>query len=93
MSAPVARALDWDALMRAGMHGLRLLPEQFWSLTPGELLVMLGAERRPEPMTRDRLAELAAQYPDQPSIAGRAGKQGAENYDQQERFSNQPGQH
>ena len=34
--------LDWPALMRAGMLGLRLTPREFWQLTPAELRLMLG---------------------------------------------------
>jgi len=39
-----ARGLDWPGLMRAGLHGLRLTPAQFWALTPVELMIMLGRE-------------------------------------------------
>lgn len=56
--------LDWPALMRAGLHGLGLTPEQFWRLTPLELRMMLGAEQIAPPLTRARLAELAAAFPD-----------------------------
>lgn len=58
--------LDWAGLMRAGMRGLRLRPDQFWALTPAELALMLGVEAGPPAMTRDRLAELAARFPDRP---------------------------
>lgn len=58
------RGLDWPGLMRAGLHGLGLRPGQFWALTPAELALMLGIEARPPAMTRARLAELAARYPD-----------------------------
>lgn len=57
--------LDWPGLMRAGMQGLGLRPDQFWALTPAELALMLGVGAGPAMMTRDRLAELAARYPDQ----------------------------
>jgi uncharacterized phage protein (TIGR02216 family) len=55
---------DWRGLMRAGMHDLRLTPDQFWRLTPAELLVMLGIEGGAAPLTRARLAELSAAFPD-----------------------------
>ncbi|MDQ1899778.1 phage tail assembly chaperone [Paracoccus sp. WLY502] len=58
--------LDWPGLMRAGMRGLGLRPDQFWALTPAELALMLGVEAGSPAMTRDRLAELAARYPDRP---------------------------
>ena len=55
---------DWAALMRAGIRGAGLSPEAFWRLTPVELLLILGVEAGAVPMTRARLAELAARYPD-----------------------------
>lgn len=61
--------LDWPGLMRAALRppalgGLGLTPAIFWALTPAELALMLGVEPGQGAMTRDRLAELAAQYPD-----------------------------
>jgi uncharacterized phage protein (TIGR02216 family) len=43
--------LDWAAMMRAGMPGLGLSPQEFWRLSPAELLLMLG-ETGPAPMQR-----------------------------------------
>lgn len=57
--------IDWPGLMRAGMGDLRLTPDQFWRLSPVELRIMLGAEAAVPPLTRARLEELAAAYPDQ----------------------------
>lgn len=57
-------AIDWAGLMRAGLHGLRLEPARFWALTPAELRMMLGAEQAVPPLTRARLEELAAAFPD-----------------------------
>ena len=62
--------LDWPGLMRAGMRDLRLLPDQFWQLTPSELALMLGVEPAPARMTRDRLADLLMKFPDAPVRAG-----------------------
>lgn len=56
---------DWPALMRAGMQGLRLTPEQFWRLTPAELRLMLGQGATQAPMNRAGLAALQAAWPDQ----------------------------
>ncbi|SFR41574.1 phage conserved hypothetical protein [Yoonia tamlensis] len=56
--------LDWQGLMRAGLHGLRLTPAQFWALTPFELQTMLGQTQAVAPMGRNRLAELEQAYPD-----------------------------
>ncbi|WP_124087855.1 rcc01693 family protein [Pseudogemmobacter humi] len=60
----MSRRLDWPGLIRAGLHGLGLEPGAFWRLTPVELRIMLGAEQGAPPLTRARLAELAAAFPD-----------------------------
>ena len=68
MSGEGEQGLDWPGLMRAGMVWLRLTPSQFWALTPAELALMLGIEPgKGGAMTRGRLAELVARYPDAPS--------------------------
>lgn len=56
--------MDWTGLMRAGLHDLRLLPREFWALTPAELMVMLGRDGAAGPMLKDRLEALARAYPD-----------------------------
>ncbi len=56
--------LDWSALMRAGLFGLRLRPAEFWALTPAELQMMLGRSAAEPPMGRAALAALQAAYPD-----------------------------
>jgi len=56
--------LEWGALMRAGLRGLKLTPDVFWALTPAELQVMLGAEGAQAPMLRQGLEALMAAYPD-----------------------------
>ena len=56
--------MDWTGLLRLGLGVLRLRPDEFWALTPVELLVMLGAEGGAPPLTRARLEELARAYPD-----------------------------
>ncbi len=55
---------DWPALMRAGFQGLALRPDQFWALTPAELLMMMGEGQGPAPMGRAGLEALAARFPD-----------------------------
>lgn len=55
---------DWPALMRAGLYGLRLTPEQFWRLTPAELKLMLGQDGAHAPLNRAGLDALLAAYPD-----------------------------
>ncbi|WP_347313114.1 rcc01693 family protein [Defluviimonas sp. SAOS-178_SWC] len=57
-------ALDWPGLLRAGLGGLGLRPEEFWRLTPAELVLMLGDPRAVAPLNRARLDELARAWPD-----------------------------
>ncbi len=61
----MSAGLDWPALMRAGLYGLRLPPETFWQLTPAELRVMLGANAAQGPMLAEGLVALMAAFPDQ----------------------------
>ncbi|MDR7125377.1 rcc01693 family protein [Pseudotabrizicola sp. 4114] len=56
--------IDWPGLIRVGLHQLGLEPGAFWRLTPVELRIMLGADAASPPLTRARLAELAAAFPD-----------------------------
>jgi len=56
---------DWPALMRAGMQGLGLRPDQFWRLTPAELGLMLGQGGGQAPMGRSGLDGLMADWPDE----------------------------
>ncbi|KQB15626.1 phage tail assembly chaperone [Rhodobacter capsulatus] len=58
--------LDWPGLLRVGLRGLGLRPGEFWRLTPAELAVMLGEAAGTPPLTRGRLSELAARFPDAP---------------------------
>ena len=61
------RNLDWPGLMRAGLGQLRLMPDQFWALTPVELALMLGHFGAEKPMNRKRLKDLLQSYPDRGS--------------------------
>lgn len=56
--------LDWPALMRAGLQGLRLTPDVFWDLTPAELQLMLGEPGRTAPLLSKGLDALIAAWPD-----------------------------
>lgn len=56
--------LDWPALMRAGLLGLRLEPEVFWHLTPAELQLMLGDAAASAPLLSSGLDALMSAYPD-----------------------------
>ncbi|UWQ15837.1 phage tail assembly chaperone [Aliiroseovarius sp. M344] len=50
--------------MRLGLGRLGLRPEQFWALTPIELIVLAGLDDQPAPCLRARLEELAQAFPD-----------------------------
>ncbi|KIC49103.1 rcc01693 family protein [Tateyamaria sp. ANG-S1] len=63
----MSRSLDWPALMRAGMQGLRLTPEAFWALTPAELQIMLGTPAQAAPLLSEGLDALMAAWPDERS--------------------------
>jgi uncharacterized phage protein (TIGR02216 family) len=56
---------DWPAMMRIGLHQLRLKPDELWQLTPLEFMVISGLEgRRSAVMTRADLMGLCTQFPD-----------------------------
>mgnify|MGYP005989356507 CR=1 FL=1 len=56
--------MDWANLMRAGLLHLRLLPRDFWALTPAELQLMLGLDATLLPMGHARLEQLLVTFPD-----------------------------
>jgi uncharacterized phage protein (TIGR02216 family) len=56
--------LDWPGLLRAGLQSLELKPDEFWRLTPVELKLMLGAQAQEAGLSRARLDELTAAFPD-----------------------------
>jgi uncharacterized phage protein (TIGR02216 family) len=58
--------LDFPALLRLGLRDLHLHPRDFWALTPAELMLMAGLDTALVPLSRARLAELAARFPDRP---------------------------
>ncbi|MGH1413270.1 MAG: rcc01693 family protein [Pelagimonas sp.] len=58
------KGFDWPELMRAGIRGLGLRPQEFWDLTPAELRLMLGEGDGSKPMGRSRLDELMGAFPD-----------------------------
>lgn len=57
-------SLDWPGLLRAGLQNLSLHPSDFWRLTPIELKLMLGVQAQGPGLTRARLEELTAAFPD-----------------------------
>lgn len=64
MSDPKMQGLDWAALLRAGLQGLGLKPDEFWVLTPAELQLMLGDQDAQAPLLSSGLDALMATYPD-----------------------------
>ena len=54
---------DWPGLLRAGV-ALGLMPRDIWRLTPAELGFLLGKDGTRKPLSRARLEELAAAFPD-----------------------------
>lgn len=56
--------IAWPKLMLLGLVHLRLPPDQFWALTPAELMLMAGMDGEAASLTRDSFAELAARFPD-----------------------------
>ena len=56
--------INWPDLIVTGLQHLGLRPDQFWALTPGELMVMLGVFQGGQAMTRGRLEALSEAFPD-----------------------------
>ena len=50
--------------MRVGMRDLGLAPDVFWTLTPAELVLLMGQSGGVAPMRRAGLEALMAAYPD-----------------------------
>lgn len=65
---PKDQSFDWPNLMRAGIAGLGLAPDEFWSLSPAELRMLLGRDSTP-PMDRSRLNDLMRAFPDTQTCA------------------------
>lgn len=55
---------NWPELLRVGLQGLRLKPEEFWALTPFELRIMLGESGVSRTLNRTGLEALLEAYPD-----------------------------
>lgn len=63
---------DWPALMRAAA-AIGVRPREFWALTPAEFALLLGRDGSDAPLSRKRLEELAAAFPDKVSEDGHGG--------------------
>jgi uncharacterized phage protein (TIGR02216 family) len=61
----MAERIAWGALLRLGLGRLGLTPDEFWGLTPAELVAMAGAGGATgRGMRRAALDALAARFPD-----------------------------
>jgi len=57
--------IDWPALLRLGLVGLRLTPDDFWALTPAELALMAEAlSPQDRALNRAGLKALMRAHPD-----------------------------
>jgi len=54
----------WPKLMQLGLVQLGLRPDQFWALTPAELMLMAGVEGEVASLSRGGFSELSARFPD-----------------------------
>nr|WP_291977284.1 rcc01693 family protein [Chelatococcus sp.] len=68
-AGPSPVPLPWDAAMAFGLGVLRLVPADFWGMTPREFAAavkgLTGRNLRSMPLDRARLAQLMAAFPDQ----------------------------
>ena len=62
--------MDWAGLLRLGLGRLHLRPDEFWRLTPIELLLMAGLEPGEAPMGHARLHALMQRFPDRQAEGG-----------------------
>ncbi len=60
----MANATDWPALMRLGLVELRLTPDQFWALTPAELIFLAGGGAARQTIGRAGFEALLSRFPD-----------------------------
>ena len=61
----VSGRFNWPELMSVGLYRLRLSPQEFWELTPVELLTMAGLVKpASQVLTRGGLDALCALFPD-----------------------------
>lgn len=66
----MSRKIDWPALIGLGLGRLRLAPEQFWTMSPGEFRMAVEGLCGPRP-SPPGLPALMAAFPDQPESEAR----------------------
>lgn len=66
MSEARPEPFPWDQALRLCLGRLGMAPAAFWAMTPRELAAVLSPGGRPprDGMTAERLAVLAAAFPD-----------------------------
>lgn len=57
--------INWLPWMQVGLRTLSLRPECFWSLTPAELMFLVGQDPAAVPFGRDQLTDLCDRFPDE----------------------------
>ena len=57
--------MDWATLLGVALRDLRMMPRDFWALTPAELGMMLGLDLVQPRMGQDRLQDLIRDFPDE----------------------------
>ena len=60
------KRVAWHRLMRLGLVQVGLRPDEFWNLTPAELMLMAGGGPGRDALSREGLEALAARFPDNP---------------------------
>lgn len=59
-------AFDWTAMMRVGIGQLRIPVDEFWRMTPAELMLVINPDGTlARPMGRSGFDAMQAQFPDE----------------------------
>lgn len=58
----LARGFDWPVLLQIALANGRLMPRQFWRMTPAEFAISMGLDLTSKPLNRARLRELESLY-------------------------------
>jgi len=61
----MSEKINWRPWMDVGLRTLGLQPNCFWSLTPAELMFLIGQFPQENAFGRDQLSDLCARFPDE----------------------------